>query len=151
MKRSKKAALLLMTPIAISVLAGCNEKPIENLVFKTPEECAASSSLTLEQCKAEQEKAKVAHAVKAPKYANKAECEADFGVGKCETAPDKNGSASSFFMPMMMGYMMGKMFNNNAGFANSAAAAPAQQKPATSTTRRSGFGSSSRSRMSSGG
>lgn len=119
MKRSKKATLLLMAPItATLILTGCAEEPVvDALVFKNPEECAASSTLSPEQCKTDYEKAKKLSSNVAPKYANKTECETDFGVGKCETAPAQTGG-SSFFMPMMMGYMMGKMFNNQAGTMN---------------------------------
>jgi uncharacterized protein YgiB involved in biofilm formation len=119
MKRSKKATLLLMAPIATLILAGCAEESVDALVFKNPEECAASSTLSPEQCKTDYEQAKKQSAVVAPKYADKSACEADFGAGKCEIAPinPQQTGSSSFFMPMMMGYMMGRMFNGQGGAA----------------------------------
>jgi len=114
MKRSKKVTLLLMAPLASLILTGCAEQPVDALVFNNPDECASASSLSPEQCKADYEQAKKVSATVAPKYADKSACEADFGVGKCETAPatQQQSSGSGFFMPMMMGYMMGKMFNS---------------------------------------
>jgi uncharacterized protein YgiB involved in biofilm formation len=111
MKRSKKVGLLLMAPLTTLMLTGCSEEPVDALVFNNAEECAASGQLSKEQCKADYEQAKKVNASVAPKYADKNACEVDFGVGKCETAPAQAGSQSSFFMPMMMGYMMGQMFN----------------------------------------
>ncbi|MDH3704245.1 MAG: DUF1190 domain-containing protein, partial [Alphaproteobacteria bacterium] len=45
----------------------------------------------------------------APKYNSKADCEADFGAERCETAPYRSSGGGSVFMPLMMGYMMGSM------------------------------------------
>jgi uncharacterized protein YgiB involved in biofilm formation len=110
MKRSKKAALFLMAPITTLMLAGCAEQPVDTYVFDNPEECTAAS-LPSAQCKKDYAEAKALHPTVAPKYADKQACEADFGVGKCETASTGADSSPSFFMPMMMGYMMGKMFS----------------------------------------
>ena len=49
------------------------------------------------------------HAAVAPKYASQADCQADFGAGKCEQTPYRTSSGGSVFMPLMMGYMMGSM------------------------------------------
>lgn len=47
-------------------------------------------------------------AAKAPRYSRKEECEAEFGAGNCEMR--QSGGTGSFFMPMMMGYMLGGAF-----------------------------------------
>lgn len=109
MKRSKKAALVLTVPVATLLIAGC-EKEVQGMVYSSPEECGAGGWNT-EQCEAEYAKAKALHPQVAPKYVNKEECEADFGDGKCETAPQQTASGHSFFMPMMMGYLAGQMMN----------------------------------------
>jgi uncharacterized protein YgiB involved in biofilm formation len=129
MKRSKKVALLLMAPLTTLMLAGCSEEPVDALVFNNAEECAASGQLSKEQCKKDYAEAKKVNAAVAPKYANKSECETDFGVGKCETAPAQAGSSSGFFMPMMMGYMMGQMFNRQG-----ATQQPFSTKPGANTS-----------------
>lgn len=109
MKRSKKAALVLMAPAATLLLAGCGEQQQEVHVFHNAEECAAFYHPPAE-CQAEFERAEALHTQVAPRYQNQFECEADFGAGQCETAPERHQSGS-FFMPMMMGYMAGQMMN----------------------------------------
>ncbi|WP_105101439.1 DUF1190 domain-containing protein [Microbulbifer pacificus] len=119
MKRSKKAALVLTVPVATLLIAGC-EKEVQGMVYSSPEECSAGGWNT-EQCEAEYAKAKALHPQVAPKYVSKEECEADFGDGKCETAPQQTASGHSFFMPMMMGYLAGQMMNRGANFQPGAA------------------------------
>lgn len=67
----------------------------------------------------------------APKYLNKEECEADFGAGQCETAPQQTTAGGSVFMPMMMGYLAGQMMNR--GGAN-------LQQPGTDNENTTGSG-----------
>ena len=131
-KRSKTARLIMMVPAAGLVLAGCGEKPVEVQVFNSPDECAAYYNPPAE-CKAAFDEAKALHPVVAPRYANKQECETDFGVGQCESAPalaanstepapQQSQASGGFFMPMMMGFMAGQMLNRG-GMAS----APQQQ------------------------
>ena len=133
MKRSKKAALVLMVPVATLLLAGCGEESEQAMVFSDPSECSAAGLNDTTQCNADYAVAQAMHPQVAPKYLNKAECEVDFGEGKCETAPQQTSSGGSVFMPMMMGYMMGQMFNRGgaAGAAQQPAAAGAASKVAT--------------------
>ncbi|MDP5189718.1 DUF1190 domain-containing protein [Rheinheimera baltica] len=137
-KRSKTACLIMMVPAASMVLAGCGEKPVDVQVFNTPDECAAYYNPPAE-CQAAFAEAKALHPQVAPRYANKQECETDFGLGQCETAPvltanntssasvneqpqQQSQQSSGFFMPMMMGFMAGQMLNRG-GMAS----APQQQ------------------------
>lgn len=115
MKRSKKVALMLMVPTTTMMLASCGEDPTEGVVFSNPEECASMvSSTSADQCYADYRAAQALHPQVAPKYPNKSECENDFGSGQCEQAPQQH-AGGSFFMPMMMGYMAGQMFNRQGG------------------------------------
>lgn len=121
MKRSRKAALILMAPALPFMLAGCGEEPSQAVVFTSAEECSSFSTVAAaDQCLADFKAAQALHPQVAPKYANKAECEADFGAGQCETAPEQH-SSGSFFMPLMMGYLAGQMLNRQ-GAAPGAAA-----------------------------
>jgi uncharacterized protein YgiB involved in biofilm formation len=126
MKRSKKAALVLMVPAAALLMSGCGEKREEAMVFEDPKQCAAAGVNSAEQCESDFVAAQAMHPQVAPKYANKEECEVDFGAGNCETAPQQSSTGGSFFMPMMMGYLMGQMMNSR----NAAAAAPQAATPA---------------------
>ncbi|RVU35732.1 DUF1190 domain-containing protein [Rheinheimera riviphila] len=139
LKRSKKAALILMVPTATLLLAGCgSEEPVQTAVYQNAEECAAFYNPPAE-CTAEFAKAQELHAQVAPKYQSKTECETDFGAGNCETpataavstdpnAPVQQQQASSgFFMPMMMGFLAGQMLNRGgAGQAGSQKSVPTQ-------------------------
>ena len=115
MKRSKKVALMMMVPTTTMMLASCGEDPKEAVVFSSPEECASMvTSTSADQCYADYRAAQALHPQVAPKYLNKSECENDFGSGQCEQAPQQH-AGGSFFMPMMMGYMAGQMFNRQGG------------------------------------
>ncbi len=118
-KRSKKAALVLMVPATGFFLASCSsEEPVETVVYKNAEECAAFYNPP-ESCKAEFAKAEALHQQVAPKYQTQAECEADFGAGNCPApaapAPGQPqaSAGSGFFMPMMMGFLAGQMLNKS--------------------------------------
>lgn len=110
MKRSKKAALVLMVPATTLMLAGCGEEREQAaVVFATPTECAQSLVVSSAQCEADFAAAEALHPQVAPKYVNQQECEADFGAGQCETAPYQTSSGGSVFMPMMMGFLAGQL------------------------------------------
>ncbi|MDX1537127.1 DUF1190 domain-containing protein [Arsukibacterium sp.] len=127
-KRSQKAALIFMLPATGLALNGCAEKQVEAQVFSTPEECAAFYNPPA-QCQAAFAEAAQLHPKVAPRYANKQECEADFGAGQCETAPEQH-QQGSFFMPMMMGFMAGQMLNRG-GLAPAAGQTGQQTAAAT--------------------
>ncbi|WP_333607977.1 DUF1190 domain-containing protein [Arsukibacterium sp.] len=129
LKRSRKAALVLMVPAATMFIQGCGEQQVEAQVFSTPDECAAFYNPPA-QCQAAFAEAQALHPQVAPRYANKAECETDFGPGQCETAPERH-QQGSFFMPMMMGFMAGQMLNRG-GAAPAAGQLAGQQTAATS-------------------
>ncbi len=111
MKRSKKAALVLMVPTATILLSSCGEQRETALVYADPSECSSGGFNSAEQCQADYAEAKALHPLTAPKFESKTDCETEFGAGKCEAAPASSGG--SFFMPMMMGYMMGQMMNRS--------------------------------------
>lgn len=117
MKRSKKAALVLMVPVATLLLAGCGEEREQAMVFTDPSECSAAALNNAAQCEADFATAQALHPQVAPKYLNKEECETDFGAGQCETAPQQTASGGSVFMPMMMGFLAGQMMSRGGAAA----------------------------------
>lgn len=125
MKRSKKAALVLMVPVATLFLAGCGEEREQAMVFADPSECSAAALNSAAQCEADFAAAQTLHPQVAPKYLNKEECETDFGAGQCETAPQQTASGGSVFMPMMMGFLAGQMMNRGGANLQQPAAAGA--------------------------
>ncbi|EIK44363.1 putative lipoprotein [Cellvibrio sp. BR] len=131
MKRSKKAALVLMVPVATLLLAGCGEESEQAMVFSDPSECSAAGLNDTTQCNADYAAAQALHPQVAPKYLNKEECEIDFGAGQCETAPQQTAQGGSVFMPMMMGFLAGQMMNRGGSNLQQPAAAGAGSKVPT--------------------
>lgn len=135
MKRSARVRLFLMGSASVA-LAACGDDPQPAGVFQTVDECVESGFFTKDECSQAIAEAQREHPKVAPKYATKADCEADFGVGKCEAPPaaaggtgaatttptttagttaattSSGGDSGSFWMPLMMGYMVGQVVNN---------------------------------------
>jgi len=136
MKRSASLRLVLMGSAALT-LSACDEA-VEVGVFETVEQCQIMG-YSQSACETAIQAAARDHLQNAPRYASKADCEAEFG--RCETpaqaasetppgagtgqpgqtpgqvAQNQGGGFGSFFMPMMAGYMIGNMMGNRGGMA----------------------------------
>ncbi|MCE1736779.1 DUF1190 domain-containing protein, partial [Enterobacter hormaechei] len=77
----------------------------------------------------------------APKYATREECVAEFGEQQCTQPPAQAGvgqaqaqnSSGSFWMPLMAGYMMGRLMGGSSApsqplFTSNSASSPANGK-----------------------
>lgn len=106
MKKSRSIRLVLLGSAGITLAACGDDGPPQDAQFySSVADCAAVyDTATCESVKAEAEQK---FAEEAPKFTRKEECEAEFGPGNCETQQASSGG--SIFMPMMMGYMMGRM------------------------------------------
>ena len=110
MKKSRSVKLVLLGGAAMT-LAACSDDapPNDAQFFSSAEECSAVyDAATCASAVAETQKISDQEA---PLYARKEECEAEFGVGNCETRQTTSGG--SIFMPLLMGYMMGNMLSGN--------------------------------------
>lgn len=111
MKRSIAVSLVIMG--AATALTACEDTTIKSSVFTTVDECSISPDYSRDRCEKDFAEAKKAHEKFAPAFSSQTDCEAEFGVGKCEpsnaenTAAASSGGAHSSFVPLMMGYMMG--------------------------------------------
>jgi uncharacterized protein YgiB involved in biofilm formation len=120
-KRSRKAALVLMVPVAGVSLSACVQEPAAPaVVYETLADCQDAGVLTREECQASLDQAKALHSETAPKFDSRAACEADYGQGQCQT------TSSGFFMPAMMGFLAGQLLNRGAGAAQLSPRVPAQ-------------------------
>lgn len=166
MKKSKAVRLVLLGGAGFAV-AACDEAPPPDArFFADVKECAAVRSEAT--CQDAFAKSQAAFVAEMPRYNRKEECEAEFGAGNCES---RETGVGSFFLPMMMGYMMGNAFNRpvyrgpdngatmrtggklyNVGtFAGAGRAAPFQVAQITQV-QRGGFGGTASSyRAASGG
>ncbi|MDY3551373.1 DUF1190 domain-containing protein [Gemmata sp. JC717] len=109
MKRTKAITLTMLAGTAI-LLGGCleDDKPQE---MASEADCIERTG-DAEACKAAAEQAFKQHQQEAPKFKNVAECEAQFGAGKCNTVSQTNGGGSTI-MPMMTGFLLGRMLSDN--------------------------------------
>jgi uncharacterized protein YgiB involved in biofilm formation len=107
MKKSKAIRLVLLGSTGLT-LAGCEQSPPSDATFFSKvEDCIPlKGEVTCRDGFAKSEQDFVAEA---PRFTRQEECEADFGAGNCET---RRAGSGSFFMPMMMGYMMGNAFSS---------------------------------------
>ncbi|MEO8670807.1 MAG: DUF1190 domain-containing protein [Tahibacter sp.] len=102
MKRSPAVRLLLMGAAPI-LLTAC-ESQDEAVLYKDVTECVAGARLTQDQCQAAFDHAKSEHERVAPRYTSQADCETDFGSGRCQGL---NQGAGIQFIPLMAAYALG--------------------------------------------
>jgi len=108
MKKSRSVRLVLLGS-ASAALAACDDGgtlPANAQFYPSVNECITDrDAATCQDAKAVADRA---HATEAPRFAQKQQCEQEYGVGNCET---RQAAGGSFFFPLMMGYMMGNMMN----------------------------------------
>lgn len=106
-----------LAPVALAVstvfmLSGCEKSDQNVALYKNADDCSQSNPSMSAQCKESYNNALHEAAKTAPKYERYEDCVAEFGEGKCTQAPNQAGLApqtGSFWMPLMAGYMMGRM------------------------------------------
>ncbi|WP_461344086.1 DUF1190 domain-containing protein [Brevundimonas sp. GN22] len=131
MKRSRILHLSSLMATASFTLAACGSPPQQVAAapegewdtraegaFRTVEECKTSGTATAAECDAAYQAASTEAAANAPKFASKVDCEQASGVGQCEERVQANGS--SVFMPMLAGFLLGRMLSNGTRAAPSA-------------------------------
>jgi uncharacterized protein YgiB involved in biofilm formation len=107
MKRSRKVSLVLMSASVVTLTA-CGEDEVPVDAYRTVDSCIAEGKFSEQYCRGEWEKAEQAHLESAPRYTNRADCEADYGFQQCQAA-QSSGGGGGFFMPFMAGYLMGQL------------------------------------------
>lgn len=121
-----------LTPVALAVtavfmLAGCEKTDETISLYQNADDCSSANPGKSEQCTTAYNNAQKEAVKTAPKYATREDCVAEFGEGQCQQAPAQAGvgttnnaeaqQSGSFWMPLMAGYMMGRMMGGGAGFA----------------------------------
>jgi uncharacterized protein YgiB involved in biofilm formation len=110
MKRSTACKLILMgvAPIA---LGACSSKPeVSEANYKTVEECTTAGNPQAE-CQKAFDKAQADQLASSPHYKTREDCIRDYGEDMCQPRVDNHGS--SFFGPLMTGFLIGRIFQNN--------------------------------------
>ena len=103
-KRSAYLGMSLLT-LSAAALASCDSGSDRPKVYSSVEACRIDHPGTA--CDSAWQASVGEHDKTAPHFSDKAACEAQFGVGHCES---RGGS----FLPLIAGFMLGQMINNNA-------------------------------------
>ncbi|MDR3434608.1 MAG: DUF1190 family protein [Rouxiella aceris] len=117
-----------MTPVALAIsavfmLSACEQSDDTVALYKNADDCSKANPSTSAQCTTAFNAAKKEAEKTAPKYANRADCVAEFGEAQCTQVPAQAGmsaesqqSGGSMWMPLMAGFMMGRMMGGG-GYA----------------------------------
>ncbi len=158
----KKWSANHLTPVALAIttvilLAGCEQKDETVALYQNADDCSQANPGKSAQCTTAFNNAKLEAAKTAPKYASREDCVAEFGEGQCQQAQAGLGSTNaesssggSFWMPLMAGYMMGRMMSGGLGsqqplFTSRAAGNPANGKFVDATGKSYGPATTGRS------
>lgn len=104
--RSRHVTAALLGAAAFA-LAACEEEKVETVVVTDPAACAALGEFSRAECEEGYAEAKAQNDATAPRYDAMEVCEQEHGAGNCQ--PEVTSSGGSVFMPILMGYMMGRM------------------------------------------
>ncbi|MBC3377886.1 DUF1190 family protein [Serratia fonticola] len=137
--RSYRVAPVALAISAVFMLAGCEQADETVSLYKNADDCSTSNPSMSEQCTTAYNNALKEAEKTAPKYANREDCVAEFGEAQCTQAPAQAGmaaesqSSGSMWMPLMAGYMMGRMMGGGGYaqqplFTSKNAASPANGK-----------------------
>lgn len=100
MKRSQALKLVLIGA-PILTLAWCTSRPTTGYTYETVDQCNRDGVFSDTICAREYASAYSAHAVQAPRYVQLSDCEADFGVGRCE-------GPLPYYVPLMSGFLINR-------------------------------------------
>jgi uncharacterized protein YgiB involved in biofilm formation len=120
-----------LTPVALAVgavfmLAGCEQSDETVSLYQNADQCAQANPGKNAECTTAYNNAVKEAERTAPKYATREDCVAEFGENQCQQTPAQASmagssenqaeaqSSGSFWMPLMAGYMMGRMMSGGA-------------------------------------
>lgn len=122
MKRTRSIKLILMGSAALSLTACEDEVPVG--AYESQDQCVVEGRYSADQCREAFATARKEHLYEAPRYTSRQDCEAEFGTGKCQSLSDAakestnpdlaqqpatQAGGSNLFLPLMAGYMVGRM------------------------------------------
>lgn len=110
MRRSLRVTSLVAGGSLLTAgIAGCEAPgPEEARIYSNLDAC--SEELAAEDCRQALAEAQRGHLESAPKFASREECEAEIGPDACQQVEVQTagGQTQSLFMPMLMGFMLGR-------------------------------------------
>ncbi|MDX7990516.1 DUF1190 family protein [Xenorhabdus sp. psl] len=140
--RSYRLAPVALAVSAVFMLSACEQNDETVSLYTNADECSQANPSQSEQCTTAYNNALKEAEKTAPKYASREECVAEFGEQQCTQAPAQAGvgepqaqqnSSGSFWMPLMAGYMMGRLMGGSSApsqplFTSKSAGSPANGK-----------------------
>ncbi|TXC70635.1 DUF1190 domain-containing protein [Sphingomonas ginsenosidivorax] len=115
MKRSRSIVLTTLIAGSGVSLSACDGdvggKPVDALSYRTVAECRQAGTIPAAQCDTAFAQAQKANDQNAPRFGDRASCEAQFGEAQCQLR--NNGS---FFTPLLTGFIVGQMLNGGGGY-----------------------------------
>lgn len=134
--RNYRLAPLALAISAVLTLSSCEKSDETVSLYQNVDECSLSNPNLKEQCNSSYQQAVIEASKTAPKYTSRADCAAEFGQDRCTEVPTEQAGLSSeprqssVWMPMMAGYMFGRMMSGGYAssplFTSSAAGSPAR-------------------------
>lgn len=120
-KRSKRVAIAIIGATAFA-LAGCREEQVDAAAFPDLQSCTNEASrggmFSVQDCEASFSQAEALHVESAPRYDSLAVCEEQHGTGACGSEADAApGGSGGIFMPLLAGYLIGKMLGGRTGMS----------------------------------
>ncbi|CAK9883906.1 MAG: hypothetical protein XXXJIFNMEKO3_00280 [Candidatus Erwinia impunctatus] len=114
-----------LTPVALAIgalfmLSGCEQADETVSLYQNADACTQANPGQGAECHTAWNKAQQEAEKTAPKYASREDCVAEFGEGQCQQTPAHAGVANSnaepresgsVWMPLLAGYMMGRMMS----------------------------------------
>ena len=124
MKRTSTMKVMTIGLVTVSAfaLSACQDETSTANTFKDVDQCVSAAKMvdatfTEADCKSGFTAAQAENASTAPRYDAMAVCEEQHGPSAC--VAEQRADGSSVFMPMMMGYMVGSMMNNDRRYSHS--------------------------------
>ena len=133
MKRSVAVGLTLAAGAAAAWynIHGTGQAEVTGQLYTDADSCSADARYSRDECLTAFVNASEQHQQTAPRYASKADCEADFAGSACEPLHQTVAGAAPSFIPVMAGVVIA------AGVASAAGAAAAAAAPTTMPVYRS--------------
>ncbi|WP_181994173.1 DUF1190 family protein [Arsenophonus endosymbiont of Bemisia tabaci] len=156
----KSCRVYHLAPVALAIstvfmLSACEQSDETVSLYTNAEDFSQKKPAQSEQCSLAYKNVLQEAAKTAPKYATREDCVAEFGEEKCTQAPTQtttttqtasqaqaglatenqaSGQSGSFWMPLMAGYMMGRLMGGGGTAAPTPAAQPlfSSSNPASS-------------------
>lgn len=108
-KRTLVISLLALGAGAVTIgnFTGSGSSSSDTRTYRSIGQCEADRLLTAAECATQFQQAKQAHERAAPAFANRADCEKEFGANNC-AQPTTNPARQTSYLPIMAAYLIGR-------------------------------------------